>query len=494
LKVRLDQQSLNTLPAGIQRSGYDRLSAGIGIVHLGIGAFHRAHQAVYTDAAMAHAGGDWGISGVSLKSASVRDQLMPQDGLYTVRSVSQAGDAWRVVGSVREVVFAPLQMAEVIARIARAETRIVSLTVTEKGYCANVGKREPLWDHPDIANDLEHADRPVSVLGVLAAGLHERFRKRGAPLTIVCCDNLPENGAVLETLVHQFVARQYPQIMPWLRDNVRFPSSMVDRIVPATKPADLADVAAALGVEDLGVVRAEPFSQWVIEDDFAAGRPAWDAVGVQFVRDVKPFEKMKLRLLNGAHSLMAYLGYLAGYETIAQTIADPSFERAVRALMREAEATLDPINGVDFAAYQQQLIERFGNPANGHRCAQIAMDGSQKIPQRWVAVASERLAKGLDVNAIALATAGWVRYVYGINELDEKVAIQDPLAAEFSAIAAKHSYDALSFADAVLRIEAVFGSLGRNPAFAAPVKRCVGQLFRDSAQMTIDSFAQSHYP
>ncbi len=489
--MRLNLQSLPTLPANIQRPIYDPSTVGIGIVHLGIGAFHRAHQAVYTDAAMAHAGGDWGICGVSLKSPTVRDQLAPQDGLYAVRSVSQAGDTWRAIGSVREVLFAPQQMTDVIARIARAETKIVSLTVTEKGYCANVSKREPLWDHPDIVNDLLHANQPVSVLGVLAAGLHERFRKRGAPLTILCCDNLPENGAVLEALVHQFVTRLYPQIMPWLRDNVRFPSSMVDRIVPATKPADLADAAAALGVEDFGVVRAEPFSQWVIEDNFAADRPAWDAVGVQFVADVKPFEKMKLRLLNGSHSLMAYLGYLAGYETIAQAIADPAFEQLVRELMKQAEATLEPIANVNFATYCQQLIERFGNPANGHRCAQVAMDGSQKIPQRWIAVAAERLAKGEDVNAITLATAGWIRYVFGTDELDEKIAIQDPIAAEFAAIAAKHPYDALSFADAILRIESVFGALGRNPAFAAPVKRWVSQLFRDGASATVASYSES---
>ncbi len=487
--MRLNLHSISNLSEAVERPGFDPARLDIGIVHLGIGAFHRAHQAVYTDAAIAYAGGDWGICGVSLKSPTVRDRLVPQDGLYTVRSVSPAGDAWRVVGSVREVLFAPEQMADVIARIARAETKIVSLTVTEKGYCANVGKREPLWDHPDIANDLLHADQPVSVLGVLAAGLHERFRKRGAPLTILCCDNLPENGHVLEALVHHFVTHLYPQIMPWLRENVRFPSSMVDRIVPATKPADLIDASVALGVEDFGVVRAEPFSQWVIEDNFAAERPAWDAVGVQFVSDVKPFEKMKLRLLNGAHSLMAYLGYLAGYETIAQTIADPAFERVVRALMREAEATLDPIPGVDFTAYEQQLVERFGNPANGHRCAQIAMDGSQKIPQRWLAVANERLAKGEDVSAITLATAGWIRYVYGTNELDEKIAIQDPLANELSAIAAKHPYDALSFADAVLRVESVFGGLGRNPVFAAPVKRYVSQLFREGAQATAETFA-----
>ncbi|MEO7255228.1 MAG: mannitol dehydrogenase family protein [Casimicrobium sp.] len=488
--MRLNLNTLATLPEGIQRPAYDPSKLGVGIVHLGLGAFHRAHQAVYTDAAIAANGGDWGICAVSLKTRTTCDQLAPQDGLYSVRTVSEAGDEWRVMGSIREVLFAPDQMADVIARIARAETKIITLTVTEKGYCADVPKREPLWDHADIANDLLHADTPCSVLGVLAAGLHERFRKRGAPLTILCCDNLPENGAVLESLVHQFVARLYPLMLPWLRDNVRFPSSMVDRIVPATRAEDRADAALVLGVVDEGVVRAEPFSQWVIEDNFAAERPAWEQVGAQLVADVRPFEKMKLRLLNGSHSLMAYLGYVAGYETINETVIDPGFERLVNALMLEAEATLEPITDVDFAAYRAQLMERFSNAANGHRCAQIACDGSQKIPQRWIAVANERLAKGLDVGALTLATAGWIRYVYGKDELDETIIISDPLAAEFAAIAAKHSYDALSFADAILRIEPVFGALGRNPAFAAPVKRWVNQLFLDGAQATVDSFSE----
>jgi fructuronate reductase len=490
--MRLNLSSLATLPAHIQRPAFNPAALGIGIVHLGIGAFHRAHQAVYTDDAITAAGGDWGICGVSLKTRTARDQLAPQDGLYSVRTVSREPDAWRVIGSVREVLFAPDQLADVVGRIARAETKIVTITVTEKGYCANVAKREPLWDHPDIANDLLHANAPVSVLGVLALGLFERFRKRGEPLTVMCCDNLPENGAVLESLVHHFVQRQYPQIMPWLRDNVRFPSSMVDRIVPATKPEDRADAAAALGVVDEGVVRAEPFGQWVIEDNFAGARPAWEQVGAQLVTDVRPYEKMKLRLLNGSHSLMAYLGFLADFETIAETVTNPSFERLVNALMLESEATLEAFPAaanVDLSAYRAQLISRFGNPNTGHRCAQIAMDGSQKIPQRWVVVASERLARGLDVNALALAMAGWIRYVYGKDELDLPINIVDPLAAEFASIAAKHPYDALSFADAVLRIEPVFGALGRNPAFAAPVKRWVNAIFRDGAQAAVDSFS-----
>ncbi len=500
--MRLNLNALAKLPDGIQRPAFDPAKLGVGIVHLGLGAFHRAHQAVYTEDAIAANGGDWGISAVSLKTPTARDQLAAQDGLYSVRTVSRAGEAWRaesndtwrVVGSVREVLFAPEQMSEVIARIARAETKIITLTVTEKGYCANVAthesQREPLWDHADIRHDLAHADAPSSVLGVLAAGLHERFRKRGAPLTIMCCDNLPENGAVLQSLLQQFVMRLHPQILPWLRENVRFPSSMVDRIVPATRAEDRVDAARVLGCEDEGVVRAEPFGQRVIEDNFATERPAWEQVGAQIVTDVRPFEKMKLRLLNGSHSLMAYLGHVAGFETIAETISDPAFERLVNAWMFEAEATLEPILGVDFAAYRRQLIERFGNSANGHRCAQIATDGSHKIPQRWIAVANERLAKGLDVNALTLAVAGWVRYVYGKDELDQPITISDPLAAEFAAIAARHSYDALSFANAILRIEPVFGALGRNPAFAAPVKRWVSQLFRDGAQATVGAFSE----
>ena len=492
--MRLNLNALATLPAGIARPGYDPSTLAIGIVHIGLGAFHRAHQAVYADDAITANGGDWGIAAVSLKTPTARDQLAPQDGLYCVRTVSRAGDAWRVVGSVREVLFAPDQMADVVARIARAETKIITLTVTEKGYCANVVRREPLWNHADIAHDLQRAYDPRSVLGVLAAGLHERFRALGKPggaaLTVLCCDNLPENGAVLESLVHQFVERVHPHIMPWLRDNVRFPSSMVDRIVPATRAEDRVEAARALGYDDHGVVRAEPFSQWVIEDNFAADRPAWEQVGAQLVADVRPFEKMKLRLLNGSHSLMAYLGYVAGFETIAETVTDPAFERLVRALMLEAEATLEPIPGVDFAAYRDQLIERFGNPANGHRCAQIATDGSQKIPQRWIAVANERINRGLDVNALTLATAGWIRYVYDKDEMDMAITISDPLAAEFAAMAFRHPYDALSFADAILRIEPVFGALGRNPAFAAPVKRWVSQLFRDGAQATVESFSE----
>ncbi len=490
--MRLNLSSLATLPAHVQRPAYNPASLEVGIVHLGIGAFHRAHQAVYTDDAIAAAGGDWGICGVSLKTPTVRDQLVPQNGLYSVRTVARGPDAWRVVGSVHEVLFSPDQLADVVARIARAETKIVTITVTEKGYCANVAKREPLWDHADIANDLLHANAPVSVLGVLALGLFERFRKRGEPLTVMCCDNLPENGAVLESLLHHFVQRQYPQIMPWLRDNVRFPSSMVDRIVPATKPEDRTDAATALGVADEGVVRAEPFSQWVIEDNFAGARPAWEKVGAQLVADVRPYEKMKLRLLNGSHSLMAYLGFLAGFETIAETVTNASFARLVDALMVEAASTLEPFPAsanVDVAAYRAQLIERFANPNTGHRCAQIATDGSQKIPQRWLAVASDRLARGLDVSALALATAGWIRYVYGKDEVDIPININDPLATEFAAIATKHPYDALSFADAVLRIEPIFGALGRNPAFAAPVKRWVSALFREGALAAVDSFS-----
>ena len=446
--IRLSLNSLHAVPSNIARPGYDIAGTGVGIVHIGIGAFHRAHQATYTDAAMNIDGGNWGICGVSLKSPNVYDQLAPQNGLYGVKVVSAKPDSWRIVGSVREVLFAQNSIAEVIAKIARAETKIVSLTVTEKGYAAN---------------------DPASTLGVLLAGLYERFRKRGEPITVLCCDNLPENGRLLQARIEQLAEKLYPSILPWLHQSVRFPSSMVDRIVPATDAQDYADAAAAFGMQDLGVVRAEPFTQWVIEDNFATSRPAWGKVGVQFVSDVRPFEKMKLRVLNGAHSVMAYMGVLAKRETIFDAINDPAISTAALAYMGEAQTTLDPVPGTDLAQYQSQLLERWHNPATKHRCAQIAMDGSQKIPQRLVAVAQDRLAKSLSIKATATGIAAWVCYLY--HSKGESLA--DPIAPQIAALSFAHNGDLNSFARAVLAIDSVFGPVNKNRKFIDPVLQSI---------------------
>jgi fructuronate reductase len=479
--MRLNLQSLNQIPAHIATPRYDPHTLGVGIVHLGIGAFHRAHQAVYTEAAITAAGGDWGICGVSMKSPTVREQLMPQEGLYALREVSANADRWQIIGSVREVLFIGDELQKVIARIARAETHIVTMTVTEKGYCANIATRELLWSHPDVVNDLSNPHSPVSAIGVLVAGLYERFRKRGAPIAVICCDNLQENGRVLESLVHQFVEKTHPQIFPWLRDNVTFPCSMVDRIVPATQPADIAESAVAMGVNDHGVVRAEPFSQWVIEDKFATPRPAWDRVGVQFVNDVRPFETMKLRLLNGTHSLLAYLGMFSGIDTIAETMARIEFRNAGAALMTENIVTLDAAPEIDLAQYQRDLLTRFTNPAIGHRTSQVAMDGSQKLPQRLVAPVRVRASRGLASPMSALTAAAWIHYLTGRNFVGVTHVVTDPRSAHYATLWAQSENDVTRFAASVLDDETVFADVGKKASFRSAVMDWASRLQRDGA-------------
>jgi fructuronate reductase len=457
--MRLNLQSLNQIPAHIAKPRYDPHTLGVGIVHLGIGAFHRAHQAIYTEAAITASGGDWGICGVSMKSPTVREQLMPQEGLYSLREVSANADRWQIIGSVREVLFIGDELQKVIARIACAETHIVTMTVTEKGYCANIAAHELLWTHPDVANDILNPHAPVSAIGVLVAGLYERFRKRGAPVTVICCDNLQENGRVLESLVHQFVEKIHPQIFPWLRDNVTFPCSMVDRIVPATQPADIAESAVAMGVNDHGVVR----------------------VGVQFVNDVRPFEMMKLRLLNGTHSLLAYLGMFSGIDTIAGTIARIEFRNAAAALMTENIVTLDAAPEIDLAQYQRDLLTRFTNPAIGHCTSQVAMDGSQKLPQRLVAPVRVRASRGLASPMSALTAAAWIHYLTGRNFVGVTHVVADPRSAHYATLWAQSENDVTRFAASVLDDETVFADVGKQASFRSAVIDWVSRLQREGA-------------
>jgi fructuronate reductase len=487
--MRLTLHSLSQIAAHVATPHYDPRALGIGIVHLGIGAFHRAHQAIYTDAAIAAEGGDWGICGVSMKSPSVREQLAPQDGLYSLREVSANADRWQIIGAVREVLFAGDELEKVIARIARSETHIITMTVTEKGYCANIATRELLWSYPDIVNDLSNPHLPISAIGMLVAGLYERFRKRGTPITIISCDNVSENGRLLESIVHQFTEKVHPQILPWLRDNVAFPCSMVDRIVPATKGDDIAESAIALGFEDCGVVRAEPFSQWVIEDKFAAPRPVWDRVGVQFVSDVRPFEAMKLRLLNGTHSLLAYLGVLSGIDTIAETIARIEFRGAAATLMQENVVTLDAMPGIDLAQYQRDLLARFANSAIEHRTAQVATDGSQKLPQRLTAPVRTRAMQGLASPLSALTAAAWIHYLTGRNPAGVAHVVADARSAHFAALWAQSENDLTRFAEQVLDDELVFAEIGKHEPFRAAVIEWVSRLQRDGVMKTVATFS-----
>jgi len=486
MPLLLSLAALSSLPASVAVPRYPFDGLAVGIVHLGIGAFHRAHQAVYTDDALAQGGGPWGICGVSLRSPDVRDRMRPQDCLYTVVEKSRAGIACRVIGSVREVLFRGDELETILARIAASATRILSLTITEKGYCHDPATGEPNLGHADIAHDLAYPDDPVSAVGLIVLALSRRRMAGGGPLTILCCDNLPQNGRLVEKLVLAFARERDPALAAWIAPNVTFPSTMVDRIVPATTAGDLSEARLALGVLDSAPVVCEPFRQWVIAGRFAAGRPAWERAGAQFVADVAPFEAMKLRLLNASHSMLAYLGFLAGYETIWQVAAQPAFVTLMRGLMEEATPTLTLPADVDLAAYKAALVERFGNPALPHRTQQIAMDGSQKLPQRLLATIHDNLAAGRPIEHAALAVAAWMRYVSGIDESGREIAVADPLAAEFARVAAAHRGDPAALARGLLGLATIFGTdLPSDRRFVDPVSKWLAALFADGAARTV---------
>jgi fructuronate reductase len=361
---------LSDLPPTVRRPAWRRDALRSGIVHLGLGAFARAHLAAVNDDALdAGAALSWGILGASLRHADVRDALAPQHGLYSLTLRDAAGARTRVIGSVREVLVAPENPGALLDAIALRQTRIVSLTVTEKGYCHDPATRRLRLDHPDIAHDLKHPDAPRSAIGLIVHGLARRRADNAAPLTLLSLDNLPANGDTLHGLVLALAERVSTGLVRWIERECSFPNSMVDRIVPRSSDADLAAARAALGVEDRGAVVAEPFLAWAVEDRFAAGRPDWSAGGAQFVARAEPFEKLKLRMLNGAHSAIAYLAVQAGWATVDGAIAQPSLARFVEQLLRDevAPTLARELPDFDLPAYRAQLLQRFANPALAHR-------------------------------------------------------------------------------------------------------------------------------
>ena len=454
----------------------------VGIVHLGIGAFHRAHQAVFTELAAAATGrDDWGITGVTQRSASVRDQLMPQDGLYSVLERGADAAPLRLVGTIRDVVFGAGDPAAVVERIANPAVRLVTLTVTEKGYRRDGAGRLDRSD-PEVAADLTGRP-PRTVVGQLVRGLQRRRSADAGPVTVLSCDNLVSNGEVLRGLVQDFVdglpSVEAGGLTDWIASSVRFPSCMVDRIVPATTDKDRADVRAALGVEDRGVVVAEPFSQWVIEDDFAADRPAWERAGAVLTTDVAAWEAVKLRMLNASHSLLAYLGALSGYDTIAAALTDDRLAAAAESLMVEDVApTLRVPEGLDLDDYRRQVLTRFANPALRHRTVQVAMDGSQKLPVRLLGTVRDRLSTGAVPRYGALAVAAWMVYVaQGRDMRGRDLPLDDPMADRLRTATAGADTDPRRLVDALLAVPEIFGAdLPEHDGFRAALVDHVGRL------------------
>ncbi len=411
--------------------GYDRKALKPGIVHFGLGAFHRAHQAVYNDAALAHEFADWGIVGVSLRSLDIVRDLEAQDQLYSVITRSGAGESAQIVGSEIEGISAVEDRERLLALLIDPAIRIVTITVTEKAYGLDPTTGGLDLGHPSIAADLANPTAPIGVIGYIVEGLARRHAAGMEPFTVLCCDNLPTNGRIVQRLVIEMAGMRDQALADWISKYGAFPSSMVDRIVPAATDETRARAASLLGVTDTLSLETEPFMQWVIEDRFVSGHPAWDKAGALLVDDVEPYEKMKLHLLNGAHSMIAYLGQIKGLEYVRDVMAVPAYRDLARRHMKSAVKTLDPVPGIDLDSYIDQLIERFENPTIAHRTKQIAMDGSQKLPQRIFAGTVDALKAGDKAETAALATALWIAYAKRTPDID------DPRRAELNVAAKK---------------------------------------------------------
>jgi fructuronate reductase len=487
----LSRASLCRLPPHVRKPRVDVSGLEAGIVHLGVGAFHRAQQAAYTDEVIQSGDLRWGTIGASLRAADTRDALQPQDWLYTLTEADQSGERLRVIGSLQGLLVAPDDPGALLEAMCMPSVKIVSLTVTEKGYCHDPAMGDLNEDHPDIQHDIANPDRPRSGPGFIARAIEMRRQRGLSPFTVLCCDNLPSNGRTARNVVARLGALRSRDLGSYIADAIAFPSTMLDRIVPATTDADRDKVAASLGLRDNWPVMTEVYTQWVVEDHFPAGRPDWAAT---FVSDVGPFETMKLRLLNGSHSCIAYLGYLSGYETVADAMHDQAIADFVKRFMdEEATPTLAVPAGTDVTGYKAALISRFRNPSLRHRTWQIAMDGSQKIPQRFLGTMRDRLKAGGSIDCLAMGVAAWMRYVAGIDEKSNPIDVRDPLRDELRKRADAAGLVAAQLAPALLNLEQIFGKdLAANQIFVNAVTSALGRLITHGARQTLSNMIRQH--
>ena len=484
---RLSNATLDRLPGDVAQPRYDRGALATGIVHLGLGAFQRAHQAMYTEAALNAGDHRWGVVGASLRSPAVRDALVPQDGLYTLAVRGADGERLQVIGAIKDVLVAPENPSALLDALSDSAAMIVTLTVTEKGYCYDPATTALDEEHPDIVHDLRHPREPRSVPGFLVEALRRRHEAQVPAFTVLCCDNLPHNGRTVAGIVTRFAALRDKALAGFIRNEVMFPSTMVDRITPATTDDDRAAISARLGLEDAAAVVTEPFTQWVIEDRFSRGlRPEWSIAGAEFVANVAPYENMKLRLLNGSHSTLAYLGYLAGYETVSDTMKDANYRRLAQGVMDDAATTLKMPPGADVAAYKRALLERYENRALRHRTWQICMDGSQKLPQRLLGSIRDRLAAGAPIDRLVMGVAGWMRYVTGIDEQGKPIDVRDPLSGRLRAIADGAGLVAERLAPALLDVREIFAAdLAADSRFRTAVMSALARIIAKGARAAV---------
>ncbi len=486
---------LAALPPGVSGPGYDRTQVTCGIVHLGVGGFHRAHQAVYLDELM-HDGKalDWGICGVGVMPGDVRmrDALAAQDCLYTVMVKHPDGRVEaRVVASMIEYLFAPDDPDAVVERMAAPSTRIVSLTVTEGGY--HVHPVTGLLDaaDPGLVADLAPGAVPRTAFGLVVEALSRRRRRGIAPFTVLSCDNIRGNGSVARQMLAAFARLRDDELGEWIASSVAFPNSMVDRITPVTTNDDRHLLAERFGVTDQWPVVCEPFTQWVIEDHFPTGRPPLEDVGAELVDDVEPYELMKLRLLNAGHQAMAYLGYLAGYRYAHEVAQDPLFARFVRGYMdQEATPTLLPVPRIDLEDYKTTLVSRFANPEIRDTLARLCAESSDRIPAWLVPVIRARLAKGGSVAHSALVVAAWARYAEGVDEDGQPIEIVDRVRDRVMAAAQLQRSDPLAF----LRDRDLFGDLVDDADFTVAYQAALTSLHQFGARSAVEATVAGNAP
>ncbi|MFP3515568.1 mannitol dehydrogenase family protein [Pseudomonas sp. SIMBA_077] len=486
--MKLNRHNLDYLPDNVTKPTYLARDTQHGIAHIGIGGFHRAHQAFYTHALLDQGRDlDWRICGIGLRpeDRQMRDDLAAQDYLYTLHELGNGEPTQsRIIGSIGDLLLAEDSIQTVLDKLASPQIRIVSLTITEGGYCIDDSSGEFRSSLPQIQQDLAHPESPRTVFAVLCAALAQRRADNTPPFTVMSCDNLPHNGHVARKALLAYAALSNPELHDWIAANVSFPNAMVDRITPITSPAHRLQLQAQSGIDDAAPVVCEPFSQWVLEDRFSHGRPAWETVGVQFTDDVTPYEDMKIKLLNGSHLALTYLGFLKGYRFVHETLSDPLFVAYLRAYMDlDVTPQLAPVPGIDLSQYKNTLITRFSNQAIADQLERVCSDGSSKLPKFIVPTINRLIVDGAELKRAALVVAAWALYLEGVDENGQRYVISDPRAQACQALVA----DEQRLTQRLLGDEAIFGTtIAQSTAFIEAFEWCLSSLREVGVSATLE--------
>jgi mannitol 2-dehydrogenase len=485
--IALKEENLPKIDGNVTVPNYDRSETKARILHLGVGGFHRAHMAYYTDELLRQGSDDWSINGAGLteRDAAMAETMRVQEGLYTLLIRSADSEEPRIIGSITDYLHYPNGAGELCRKVADGEYRIVSLTVTESGYHYAGDDRHLDMEDPAIRRDLETPDNPATSIGFLFRIAQLRIQNHRTLPTFLSCDNIPHNGSFLRNLVLQYAQKADPRTAEILHEHGRFPNCMVDRITPGTEEKDRSYVREQFGIEDKWPVVCEDFIQWFVEDNFSDGRPAWDTVGAVMVPDVTPYERMKIRLLNGAHSALSYISYLLGFRNVDRAMDDPAVNKFVAAYMKEIEPTVGTVPGVDLDEYEKKLVERFSNPAISDQVLRLCEDGSRKIPNMMLEPTGELLKAGSSYRHAAFAIAAWIRFLRGKDENGEEIPIKDPMAERLQEAANQCHNDTSPF----VTLESIFPeALRRSEDFVSHVDRWFRKISSEGSRAAIDAF------